>query len=136
MGGTIEILNEVNLIKEGDKVGSSESTLLNMLNISPFTYGLLIENVYDSGTIFSPAILDITNEDIIARFMTGVRNIAAISLQIGYPTAASVPHSLINGFKKLLAIAVETDIDFEEANQTKEEESEESDDDMGFGLFD
>jgi len=163
--GTIEILNEVNLIKEGDKVGSSESTLLNMLNISPFTYGLLIENVYDSGTIFSPAILDITNEDIIARFMTGVRNIAAISLQIGYPTAASVPHSLINGFKKLLAIAVETDIDFEEANQTKEylkdpskfavaavaaapaaseakkeeakkEESEESDDDMGFGLFD
>merc|ERR1711923_490858 len=163
--GTIEILNEVSLIKEGDKVGSSESTLLNMLNISPFTYGLLIENVYDSGTIFSPAILDITNEDIIARFMTGVRNIAAISLQIGYPTAASVPHSLINGFKKLLAIAVETDIDFEEANQTKEylkdpskfavaavaaapaaseakkeeakkEESEESDDDMGFGLFD
>merc|ERR1711992_504423 len=157
--GTIEILNEVNLIKEGDKVGSSESTLLNMLNISPFTYGLLIENVYDSGTIFSPSILDITNEDIIARFMTGVRNIAAISLQIGYPTAASVPHSLINGFKKLLAIAVETDIDFEEANQTKEylkdpskfavaavaaapaaeakkEESEESDDDMGFGLFD
>jgi len=162
--GTIEILNEVNLIKEGDKVGSSESTLLNMLNISPFTYGLLIENVYDSGTIFSPSILDITNEDIIARFMSGVRNIAAISLQIGYPTAASVPHSLINGFKKLLAIAVETDIDFEEANQTKEylkdpskfavaavaaapaaeakkeeakkEESEESDDDMGFGLFD
>merc|ERR1739847_78629 len=162
--GTIEILNEVNLIKEGDKVGSSESTLLNMLNISPFTYGLLIENVYDSGTIFSPSILNITNEDIIARFMSGVRNIAAISLQIGYPTAASVPHSLINGFKKLLAIAVETDIDFEEANQTKEylkdpskfavaavaaapaaeakkeeakkEESEESDDDMGFGLFD
>jgi len=163
--GTIEILNEVNLIKEGDKVGSSESTLLNMLNISPFTYGLLIENVYDSGTIFSPSILDITNEDIIARFMSGVRNIAAISLQIGYPTAASVPHSLINGFKKLLAIAVETDIDFEEANMTKEylkdpskfavaavaaapaageakkeetkkEESEESDDDMGFGLFD
>merc|ERR1711983_669541 len=163
--GTIEILNEVNLIKEGDKVGSSESTLLNMLNISPFTYGLLIEQVYDSGTIFSPAILDITDDDIIARFMMGVRNIAALSLQIGYPTAASVPHSIVNGFKKLLAVAVATDIDFEEANMTKEylkdpskfavaaapaassapaeakkeekkEESESEDDDMGFGLFD
>jgi len=163
--GTIEILNEVNLIKEGDKVGSSESTLLNMLNISPFTYGLLIEQVYDSGTIFSPAILDITNEDIIARFMAGVRNIAAISLAIGYPTAASVPHSIINGFKNLLAIAVTTDYDFPEAEMTKEylkdpskfavaaapsaaaaseapkaeakkEESESEDDDMGFGLFD
>jgi len=163
--GTIEILNEVSLIKEGDKVGSSESTLLNMLNISPFSYGLLIENVYDSGTIFSPAILDITNDDIIARFMSGVRNVAAISLVIGYPTAASVPHSIINGFKNLLAVAVETEYDFKEAEQTKEylkdpskfavaaaapaassaavekkeekkEESEESDDDMGFGLFD
>jgi len=118
--GTIEILNEVSLIKEGEKVGQSESTLLNMLNISPFTYGLLIENVYDSGTIFSPAILDITNDDIVAKFMSGVRNIASISLAIGYPTAASAPHSIINGFKNLLAIAVSTDYDFPEADQTKE----------------
>jgi len=118
--GTIEILNEVNLIKEGERVGQSESTLLNMLNISPFTYGLIVENVYDSGTIFNPAVLDITDEDIKASFMTGVARIAALSLAIGYPTAASAPHSIINGFKNLLAIAVETDIDFEEANQTKE----------------
>lgn len=118
--GTIEILNEVSLIKEGEKVGQSESTLLNMLNISPFTYGLLIENVYDSGTIFNPSILDITDDDIIAKFMVGVRNIATVSLAIGYPTAASAPHSIINGFKNLLAIAVETDYTFAEAEQTKE----------------
>jgi len=164
--GTIEILNEVNLIKEGEKVGQSESTLLNMLNISPFTYGLVVENVYDSGTIFSPAILDITDDDIKRTFMMGVRNVAAVSLQINYPTMASAPHSIANGFKKLLSVAVMTEIDFEEADQTKEylkdpskfaavaaasapaaaaaapaaaakkEESEESDDDMGFGLFD
>jgi len=164
--GTIEILNEVNLIKEGEKVGQSESTLLNMLNISPFTYGLQVENVYDSGTIFSPAILDITDDDIKRTFMMGVRNVAAVSLQINYPTMASAPHSVANGFKKLLSVAVMTEIDFEEADQTKEylkdpskfaavaaaaapaaaaaapaaaakkEESEESDDDMGFGLFD
>jgi len=163
--GTIEILNEVNLIKEGERVGQSESTLLNMLNISPFTYGLQVENVYDSGTIFSPAILDITDDDIKATFMAGVRNVAAVSLVINYPTMASAPHSIANGFKKLLSLAVMTEIDFKEANQTKEylkdpskfaaveaaaapaaaaapkaetkkEESEESDDDMGFGLFD
>jgi len=33
----------VKLIKAGDKVGASEATLLNMLKISPFTYGLEIE---------------------------------------------------------------------------------------------
>jgi len=118
--GTIEILNEVHLIHVGDKVGASEATLLNMLNISPFSYGLVIQNVYDSGTVFSPSILDITDDDLQARFMEGVRNIAAVSLAIGYPTVCSVPHSIVNGFKNLLAIAAVTDITFKEAEKMKE----------------
>merc|ERR1712244_96521 len=65
--GTIEIVTDVKLIKEGDKVGMSDSTLLNMLGISPFTYGLVVQKVYDSGTVFDPAILDITDDDLKAR---------------------------------------------------------------------
>merc|ERR1711970_885507 len=67
--GTIEIVNDVQLLKEGDKVGASEATLLNMLNISPFSYGLMVNNVYDNGAVFSPKVLDITEEDIKAKFM-------------------------------------------------------------------
>ena len=118
--GTIEITQPVNLLAVGDKVGMSESTLLNMLNISPFTYGLVTLQVYDQGTIFDPKILDITPEDIRAKFMNGVRNVAAASLAIGYPTAASAPHSIINGFKKCLALAAVTDITFKEAETLKE----------------
>jgi len=118
--GMIEILNDVNLIKKGDKVGASEATLLNMLGISPFTYGLIINKVYDSGTVFDPEILDITNDILIAKFMEGIRNIASLSLAIGYPTIASVPHSIVNGFKNVLAIAAVTDITFKEAERTKE----------------
>ena len=33
-------------------------------------------------------------------------NVAAVSLAIGYPTAASVPHSIVNGFKVCLASPV------------------------------
>merc|ERR1711910_20190 len=71
--GTIEIIADVKLIKEGDKVGMSDSTLLNMLGISPFTYGLVVTKVYDSGSIFDPTILDITDDDLKARFMLGVK---------------------------------------------------------------
>jgi len=117
--GTIEILSEVHLIKEGEKVGASEATLLQMLKIYPFSYGLVVYQVYDSGTVFSPSVLDITDEDLIKRFMEGVTNIASVSLAIGYPTAASAPHSIINGFKNLLAIAAVTDITFKEAEQMK-----------------
>ena len=118
--GTIEIVQDVHLIKAGDKVGMSEATLLNMLNISPFTYGLVVQQVYDSGTIFDPMILDITDDDLKAKFMAGVRNVAATSLMIGYPTMASAPHSLINGMKKCLALAAVTDITFKEAEKLKE----------------
>lgn len=118
--GNIEIINDVPLIKEGDKVGASEATLLNMLKISPFSYGLSVRQVYEDGTVFSPSILDIKPEDLREKFQAGVRNIAAISLQIGYPTVASAPHSIANGFKKLLAIAATTDIEFEEAKKLKE----------------
>jgi len=118
--GTIEMLSDVKLIHAGERVGASEATLLNMLKISPFFYGLQIQQVYDSGTVFSPAILDLTNEDVISRFMQGVTNVAALSLAIGYPTVVSVPHSIVNGFKNLLAIAAETEITFKEAETMKE----------------
>jgi len=118
--GTIEIIHDVHLIKTGDKVGMSESTLLNMLKISPFTYGLIVVKVYDSGSIFDPNILDITDDDLKLHILAGIRNIAAISLKIGYPTTASVPHSIINGLKNCLALAAVTDITFKEAETMKE----------------
>lgn len=108
------------MIKNGERVGASEATLLNMLNISPFSYGLAIKHVYENGAVFDPAILDITPEDLRQKFRAGVRNIAAISLQVGYPTLASAPHSIANGFKKIMAVAAATDIEFEEVKGIKE----------------
>lgn len=118
--GTIEIINDVHILKEGDKVGPSEATLLNMLNISPFSYGLVVEMVYDSGTIFDPKILDIKPADLRSKFIEGAARLASVCLEIGYPTIASAPHSLANGFKNLLAVAAETEISFKEAERTKE----------------
>lgn len=118
--GTIEIINDVPILKPGDKVGASEATLLNMLNISPFSYGLQIEQVYDSGSIFSPEILDIKPEDLRAKFQAGVANLAAVSLAAGYPTIASAPHSIANGFRNLLALAATTDVEFKQATTIKE----------------
>ncbi|KAG5840713.1 large ribosomal subunit protein uL10 [Anguilla rostrata] len=117
--GTIEILSDVQLIKTGDKVGASEATLLNMLNISPFSYGLIIQQVYDNGSVYSPEVLDITEEALQLRFLEGVRNIASVCLEIGYPTLASIPHSIINGYKRVLAVAVETEISFPLADKVK-----------------
>merc|ERR1719502_2103011 len=53
--GRIEIVSPVELLKKGDKVGQSEATLLQKLGIQPFSYGLVIEQIYENGAIFSPA---------------------------------------------------------------------------------
>ena len=57
--GTIEITTDLKLIEAGSKVGASEATLLNLLNISPFTYGMGISQIYDQGNAFEVSVLDI-----------------------------------------------------------------------------
>lgn len=104
--GTIEIVSDVKVVEAGNKVGPSEASLLNLLNISPFTYGLTIVQVYDNGQIFPSSILDITDEELVSHFVSAVSTIASISLAIGYPTLPSVGHTLINNYKNLLAVAI------------------------------
>jgi large subunit ribosomal protein LP0 len=114
--GQIEITAAVELIKTGDKVGASEAALLNKLNIRPFSYGLVIDSVYDNGSIFSAAVLSIDKQVIVSRFSQALSAVAAISLQIGYPTQASVPHSIGNAFKACVAVVVGLEsFTFEEA---------------------
>jgi large subunit ribosomal protein LP0 len=107
--GTIEILQDVHLIKKGDKVGSSESTLLQMLDIRPFEYGLQMIAFYDEGAAAEASIIDTTDDVILSKFVVGINNIACISLGLQFPTIASFPHVVMNSYKNLLAIAVGTD---------------------------
>jgi len=164
--GQVEIINDVHLIKKGAKVGASEANLLAKLDIKPFFYGLVINTVYDAGSIYDASVLDLTDDDILAKFKNGVRNVAALSLAVHYPTLASIPHNIINGYKRVLAIGLGTEYSFPKleeikkamanassapAPSTKKEESkapakeekkkeepkeEEEDADMGLGLFD
>lgn len=118
--GQIEITNPVPIIKKGDKVGTSEATILQKLNIKPFSYGLVIDKIYDNGSIFGAAVLDITPEVLSSRFFDAISKVAAISLQLGYPTQASFPHSIANAFKTMVAITVELDnFTFEKAEPYK-----------------
>ena len=162
--GSIEILTNVKLILKGSRVSASAVALLSKLNIKPFFYGIVVPTVYEDGNVYSSAVLDLTEDALCSKFFNGVRKVAALSLAAGYPTLASVPHSISNAFKKLVAVAVETSYEFEEAKiykemlanpdafktaapaaadsaaaaapEPEEEEEEEEEEDMDFDLFD
>ncbi|KAK1264591.1 hypothetical protein QJS04_geneDACA011450 [Acorus gramineus] len=118
--GTVEIITPVELIKKGDKVGSSEAALLAKLGIRPFSYGLIVLTVYDNGSTFSPEVLDLTEEDLIERFATGVSMVTSLSLALSYPTLAAAPHMFINAYKNVLAVALATEYSFPQAEEVKE----------------
>jgi len=117
--GTIEIINDIHLLTIGAKVSLSQAALLQMLGIKPFQYGLKVTTVYDNGAVYPAEVLDLTDDDILKKFFGGVNNVAAVSLQIGYPTVVSLPHSVMNGYKHLLAISIATDYTFPGAEKIK-----------------
>jgi len=118
--GTIEILNDIHLLTVGQKVSLSQAALLQMLGIRPFQYGLKVTTVFDDPAVYPAIVLDLTDADIIKKFYRGVSNLAALSLQIGYPTVVSVPHTVANGYKNLLAISIATDYTFPGSEKIKQ----------------
>lgn len=118
--GTIEITTDLKLVEAGTKVGASEATLLNMLNISPFTYGMSISQVYDGGQTFNPSVLDIKEDQLFAALNSAIQTITTISLAVNYPTLPSVLHTLINGYKNVVSVALETDYSWSGIDELKD----------------
>jgi len=75
--------------------------------------------VFEDGALYDPKVLDIKDEDLMDSVMTAITRIAAASLELGYPTLASIPHSVINGYKNVLAVSIATDYDFPLAEKVR-----------------
>jgi len=105
--GQIEIVNDVELIEAGEKVTASQAALLQKLGVEPFTYGMILRSVYDNGSLFAAKVLDITDDVLAAKFTEALAVLASISLAMGYPTQASVPHSVLNAYKVILAVTLQ-----------------------------
>jgi len=110
--GQIEIVSELKLITKGDKVGASEAGLLQKLNILPFTYGVQFLQVFMNGSVFDCAVLDISEDVLRTKFITGIRFLASFSLGVGIPSQASLPHSLGRAVRMMLAISSQTSVSF------------------------
>lgn len=118
--GTIEITSDLKLVAAGSKVGASEATLLNMLNISPFTYGMGISQIYDQGQTFATDVLDIEESQLLKAFSSAITTIASISLAVNFPTLPSVMHSVVNAYKNMISVALETEFEWDSIHELKD----------------
>jgi len=112
--GQIEIVKDFKVCTAGKKVLNSEAVLLQKLNIKPFAYGMEILYVWDSGTLLTPEIFNMNPQEILDKFRSHASKIAAISLQIGQPNQLSAPHMIVNAFKNVAAIALQSGLKFKQ----------------------
>lgn len=117
--GTIELVTGVTVFEKGQKVTASQAALLQKMNLRPFTYNLKLVHVYQEGAVFDASVLDLTDEILGQKWAVGVANVAALSREIGIPTAAALPHAFNNGFKNIAALCGDLEYTFKEIEQIK-----------------
>lgn len=117
--GQIELVSECPVLKSGEKVSPGGAVLLGKLGIKPFEYGMEVEQVFQDGSVFAAAVLDIKPELLVGKFMSGLNNMAAFSREIGIPTEASLPHAFGNAFRNVCALCSEIDFTFKEMEPVK-----------------
>lgn len=117
--GSIEITGEVRLCFVGQRVTASAVALLSKLQVKPFEYGIVVSSIYENGDVYDAAVLDLSQADMVDKFAGAVARLAAISYEIGEINAATVPHAMGKAFNALIAIAMETDYEFEELKAVK-----------------
>jgi large subunit ribosomal protein LP0 len=111
----IDIVAEKKVITAGERITQTQAALLDKLKIYPFSYKMTVVKVLQDGSMFDPAVLDLSTDAILQKFQAAVKIQSSLSLGIGYSTAASAPHTLLNGFKNLIAVAAESGYEFEQA---------------------
>merc|ERR1719463_701348 len=74
--GQIELISAFQILKEGEKVTASAAQLLTKLSIKPFNYKMEVEMVFQNGSVFPAAVLDIKEDVLISKFLSGINNMA------------------------------------------------------------
>ena len=93
--GCIEIMSNVHLLREGDKITESHATLLKKLNIKPFYRGFNITAVYQDGTVYdSKMLLQFVNDNgknlLTNKLFNGLNTLAALAIGGNYnPTESN-----------------------------------------------
>merc|ERR1719215_2254526 len=117
--GQIELSTEFPILKMGERVSPSAAVLLGKLNIKPFQYGMEVDQVFQDGSVFAAAVLDISDSVLIQKFMAGIANMAAFSRELGIPTEAGLPHAFGNAFRNIAALVADIDFTFKEVEEVK-----------------
>lgn len=116
----IEINKEVKIITKGEKVTEGATQMCKLLQIVPFEYSLSFQYVWLQGDVLTQDIIEMPMSDITDKFKNYAGLLTGLSLGANIPNSLSAPQFLVNGFKKLLAIGMESGYEFAQLKAAKD----------------
>jgi len=82
-----------------------------MLDMKPFIYGTKIVNCFNGTTMFPPTCIEYAE--------SGMWSSSALAMTLSHPSLLAFPQVIVDGFRNLVAVSIETNYDFKQAGEFK-----------------
>lgn len=110
MGGSVHIQKTVTVLKEGEVFEGDLGMLLSKIGVNPIVTGLKLCGTLEEGTVFSPKILDIDEEQFEKDIIGTIAGAFNLACNIRWFTSQTMPTLLGKASSEALSVAIEAGI--------------------------
>jgi len=108
--GKVVIEKDVTLVKKGEKISPELAKVLNRLEIKPIEIGLKVHALFEDGIIFTPDVLAVDMDKLIADIQDAAGRAFTLAVEIGYPTKETIEVLLQKAYRNAYMLATECNI--------------------------
>lgn len=106
--GAIVIEKTVTVVEEGEVIEPQVAKMLAKLEIHPMEVGLDARAIFEGGSVFTPDILSIDEQEVIDDFRAAASRTRSLARGVAYPAAEVLPQLLHEAYRNAVAVALET----------------------------
>lgn len=104
--GKVEIKEDSVVAKEGETISEALAGVLTRLGIEPMEVGLNIKAVFENGTLYDRAILDVDEDAILADIKSEAARCSALAYGLKYVTDENIVQFISEAGRDALALGV------------------------------
>lgn len=109
-GGSIKVMKDSTVAKEGDILSVDQAAALTKLGLKPMEIGMSLEAAFEKGMIFTSEILDFSEEETLANLQTAYMNGFNLAFNAGYYMKDNIETFLQKAFSNARNLGVEANI--------------------------
>lgn len=106
--GKVILKKDTTIVKAGATISREVAGLLTRLEIFPLEVGLTLRAVVDGTTFYPPEVLSVDLAERRAELARAAARAVGLAVEVGYPTAQSLPRMLSRAHRRALGVALAT----------------------------